>query len=248
MTDSRGWVVVTGASRGIGRAAAEALAAVGFDLILWARSGDALADVASQIRRHGGRVRYASVDVGSASSVDAATASCLEENLTLTGLVLNAGHGVWTALDALDAKEWNGTVDTNLHGTFNVLRIALPRLVDGNGLIIGLLSDSAIYPFAHRAAYSAAKAGMRALLEVTRLEVRERGVRVSLIFLSRVDTFFSGSHVNASPGTRLGALSAADVAGIVKSLFEQPPAIEIRETHLSAMTATFGPFIEKVEL
>jgi serine 3-dehydrogenase len=248
VTGRRGWVLVTGASRGIGEATAMALAVKGFDLILWARTAEALATTASQISATGARVRTASVDVGSADHVSRAAAASLGELDWLAGLVLNAGGGVWSPLDRLDPAEWDDTIRTNLSGAYHVLHQVLPQFTaQAAGLIVGMLSDSVLYPFPERAAYTAAKSGMNALLEVTRREVRSRGIRVSTVLPSRVDTFFHGGHKNASPGTRKGALSAADVAQVVAGLFELPANIEVRSIHMAAMTSTYGPFTERVE-
>jgi NADP-dependent 3-hydroxy acid dehydrogenase YdfG len=247
MSAGRGWVLVTGASRGIGEATATELAAAGFDLVLWARNAEALADVAQRVRALGVRTRTASVDVGSGEQVAAAAKELPGADEHLAGLVLNAGHGVWTPLLRLEPEEWTDTIRSNLDGSYHVLRAVIARLTAQRaGLIVGMLSDSVLHPFADRAAYTAAKAGMSALLEVTRREVRADGVRVSAVLPSRVDTHFQGSHTEAGPSTRAGALSAADVGRVVVGLFEQPPHVEIRQIQLAAMTSTFGLLPERV--
>jgi NADP-dependent 3-hydroxy acid dehydrogenase YdfG len=110
-----------------------------------------------------------------------------------------------------------------------------------------MLSDSALYPFPGRAAYSASKAGMQAMLDVARRETRASGVRVSVVLPSRVDTFFQGGHSDAAPGTREGALSADQVAEVVAGLFALPPAVEIRQIQLAAMTSTYGLLPERIQ-
>ena len=246
MNPPRSPVLITGASRGIGAAVAGQLAASGREVVLWARSAGGLAEVAAKIGTASANVRTAVVDVGDAEQVRAAAAEVARDG-GLSGVVLNAGHGVWRPLAEISDGDWEATLRTNLSGAFHVLRAVLPMLVDATGgLVVGLLSDSAIYSFADRAAYSSAKAGMRSLLEVARREARDRGVRFSLVYPSRVDTCFSGSHRQASPGTRPEALAAEDVAAVIRTLFELPRHVEIRELHLAAMTATFGPYPERV--
>ncbi|MFJ1649775.1 SDR family NAD(P)-dependent oxidoreductase [Streptomyces sp. NPDC088258] len=240
------WVLVTGASRGIGRSTALALAADGYRPVLWARSGDDLADAAREVRAHGVPVRTAVVDVADPAAVARAAAVSLAGLGTLAGLVLNAGQGVWSALSDLEPAVWDRTVRTNLDGGFHVLTAVLPRLIAAPGaLVVGLLSDSALYPFPQRAAYASSKAGLRALLEVTRREVRDKGVRVCQVLPSRVDTYFHGAHTDAAPGSREGALAAADVAAVIAGLFRLPPHVEVREIQMSSLTSTFGPFPEK---
>lgn len=236
---TRGWVLVTGASRGIGAAVARRLAKSGFDLVLWARDKEALTEVAAEAG--GVQVRTAAVDVGDAAQVEAAAAGLPR----LAGVVLNAGSGRWAPLTEVTPDTWSATVRTNLDGPYHVLRAALPRLV-AQGLVVGMLSDSVRYPHAGRAAYTASKAGMAALLEVVRREVRESGVRISALLPSRVDTHFQGSYAEAAPGTREGALSADDVAEVVGGLFDLPGHVEVRQLEFAAMTSSYGPFPERV--
>ncbi|MFE0426987.1 SDR family NAD(P)-dependent oxidoreductase [Streptomyces sp. NPDC058953] len=249
MSERNRWVLITGASRGIGRSIALALAAEGYQPVLWARSGDDLADVADEVRTYGVPVRTAVVDVTDPEMVAQAARTSLAGLDGLAALVLNAGQGVWTPLSELDTAAWDRTVRTNLDGGFQVLTTVLPLLTATPGaLVIGLLSDSVLYPFPERAAYAASKSGLRALLEVTRREVRDKQVRVCSVLPSRVDTHFQGAHESAAPGSRDGALAAEDVAAVVAGLFRLPPHVEVREIQLSAMTSTFGPFPEKAQV
>jgi NADP-dependent 3-hydroxy acid dehydrogenase YdfG len=242
---AQGTVLVTGAGRGIGRAVALELARHGFDLVLWSRSEAPLLEAQAQARALGVSVSHAVLDVGDAEAVEAAAR---EVKGALAGVVLNAGHGVWTSLEALAVEEWRHTLRTNLDGAFHVLHACMPILRQRPGaLLAAVLSDSALYPFAQRGAYAASKAGLRALLEVARRELRTSGSRVSLIYPSRVDTGFQGAHRDAQPGTRKGALDAGDVGRVIAALYTWPPSVEIRELHLSAMTSPFGPFPEVME-
>jgi NADP-dependent 3-hydroxy acid dehydrogenase YdfG len=236
-------VLVTGASRGIGEAIALSLASAGYDLSLWARSEDALEMVAAACVERGAHVDAAVVDVTDAASVQAAAERTIASSGKLAGLVLNAGAGVWCPIERETTTVWDTTIATNLSGSFYVLRACVDALKEAEGgLIVGISSDSALYPFPSRAAYAAAKTGTRALLETARLELRGVGIRVSLVFPARVDTSFQGSHHDAAPGTRPGALSADDVADVVRYLFTVPSSVEIREVHMASLTSPFGPF------
>lgn len=238
-----GRVLITGASRGIGQATALALAQKGYDLALLARTGADLDATAQQCQRHGADVTVAVADVSDPTAVLRAVHAALPVDDPLAGLVLNAGGGVWNSLSQLTDSDWQQGIDTNLGGAFHVLRACLPRLTaNPHGLVVGVLSDSALYPFANRSVYAASKAGMRALLDVARLELQRHGTRVSLLYPSRVDTYFRGSHAEARPGTRAGALDAHDVATVIACLFQWPQAVEIREIHMSSTASDFGPF------
>jgi NADP-dependent 3-hydroxy acid dehydrogenase YdfG len=245
---SRRRVLVTGASRGIGEAISLSLASAGYDLSLWARSGDALEAVAAACIARGAHVDAAIVDVTDAASVRVAAERTIASGGKLAGLVLNAGAGVWRPIEEESTNVWDATIATNLSGAFYVLRACVEALKEvRGGLIVGISSDSALYPFPSRAAYAASKTGMRALLETARLELRGAGVRVSVVFPARVDTSFKGSHHDAAPGTRPGALSAGDVAEVVRYLFATPGSVEIREVHMASLASAFGPFPQCLE-
>jgi NADP-dependent 3-hydroxy acid dehydrogenase YdfG len=239
--DKRGWVLVTGASRGIGAAIASALHRDGFGVILWARDGVALKRLAEALDPTGERVCWAATDVGDAQAVARAVEATLGLARPLKGMVLNAGHGRWRALSDVTLEDWSTTLTGNLTGAFLTLQAALPSLDMAAGpIILGMLSDSAVCAFPNRAAYASAKAGLETLLQTTRREYRSRGVRVSQIYPSRVDTYFAGSHDSAEPGMRSDGLSAEQVAETVRWIFAMPDTVEIRKVELSSIKVTFG--------
>lgn len=243
-TARRATVLVTGASRGIGARTALRLAAAGFDLVLWARTLEDLRQTQQQAAEFGVDVDIAAVDVSDAAQVSAGYAA-IRWHSPLAGLVLNAGSGIWQPITEIDDAVWDQTLATNLRGAMLVLKQVLPDLRRARGgLVVGLLSDSARYPFPGRGAYAASKAGLAALLEVARREARESGVRVTALLPSRVDTSFQGSLEFAGAGCRPGSLSADTVAEVIGWLFELPAEVEVRELQLSALTSTFGPYQE----
>ncbi|MGW2116633.1 SDR family oxidoreductase [Streptomyces zhihengii] len=239
---ARGWVLITGASRGIGRAAALALAGAGYPVILWARTAADLDEVAKTIeQRWGTPVRTAVVDVADPERVDEAAAASLEGVESLRGAVVNAGGGIWSPLEEMSTDDWRQVLGPNLDGAFHTLRTALPYLRRRPGSqIVGLASDSSYNSFAGRGAYCASKAGFLSLLETARREVREDGVRVTALVPSRVDTYFRGKQ----PGSRPEALTMAEAGEMVASVFALPPRIEVREIQFSSLTSSFGMFPE----
>lgn len=235
------WVLVTGASRGIGAAVARRLWDAGFGLILIARNGMALTEVAMDLSPAGERVRCAVADVGDLAQVTNALSTTLSGQERLAGVVINAGHGRWRPLETVPLDEWCATLEGNLTGAFITLKCALPRLdFSAAPIVLGMLSDSALCAFPNRAAYASAKAGLESLLGTVRREYRSRGLRVSLIYPSRVDTHFAGSHEHAGPGTRADGLSAAQVADAVRWIFEAPRSVEVRRLELASIHDTFG--------
>jgi NADP-dependent 3-hydroxy acid dehydrogenase YdfG len=239
--ESSNFVLVTGASRGIGRGAALELARTGFDLILWARSGDELNEVADQCREFGRHVETAQVDVSDYDSIMTAGASSLSSLKNLRGLVLNAGIGIWNSLDAVSVDEWQKIMSTNVDGAFYTLKIAVPLLTNHSfAQIVAVVSDSAAYGYANRPAYCASKWGLRGLVEAVRRDVRPHGVRVTQLLPSRVDTHFRGK----TPGARHDSLSTEEVGRLIAVIFNLPQRVEVRELPVSAITSSYGPFEE----
>lgn len=245
MDRPRRHILVTGASRGIGRAVVLALSQAGWPTICWSRSQEsleALADAAD-----GPRPTVRCVDLTDPASIRAGSDALGKLDVPLAGVILNAGAGRWKSFDDQSFDDWRYTQAVNVDGHYQALRYVMPRLKQTPGAtIIGMLSDSALYPFADRTAYAASKAALRMLLDSLRREVRPHGIRVGMLFPSRVDTYFQGSRDTASPGARLGSLTSEDVAAAIVYMLDQPPAVEIREIHLGAVAATYGPFDERV--
>lgn len=236
-----GVVLVTGASRGIGRSCALALARDGMDVVLWARTAEPLAEVAEICESFGRRARVACVDVADPDAVARAAVETLADLPDLRGLVVNAGAGVWGSLGSLSVADWRGQQGVNLDGAFYTLQAAAPLLGRSSGAqVVAIASDSSLFGYPERSAYCASKAGLIGLMESARRELRGRRIRVTNIFASRVDTFFRGKQ----PGSRPEALTADEVGDVVAALFRMPDRLEVRELHLSALTTTFGPFPE----
>lgn len=240
---ARGWCLVTGASRGIGRAVAEAALAAGFGVIGWARTRPEGVATFEAGAAAPGSFFWQEVDVGDPEAIADACRELGAAGIALAALVLNAGMGRWRPIKETRPADWRQTISVNLDGTFHALQGALPLLDrTGTPLVVGLLSDSALFAFPNRAAYSASKAGMRALLETARLELREQGARLTLLYPSRVDTYFAGSLDEGRPGLRPSGLTATQVADVVAFVLCQPPTVELREVHLSAVGESFGPY------
>ncbi|GHJ47523.1 short-chain dehydrogenase [Catellatospora sp. TT07R-123] len=226
-------VLVTGASRGIGRAVAYALAGAGVPVVLWARDGAALAEVADGCRMRGADAYPRVTDVRDAADVDAAA----RDLPALRAVVLNAGVGQWHPLRDYPVEVWDDTIATNLRGAHLTLVAALPRLLaDGAGQVVAIGSDSGQAGLPERAAYCAAKWGLRGLVEVARAEHRADGLRCTHLAVGAVDTGFR----TGTPGGRPGALAPEDVAATVAWLLAAPRGTEIRELHLASMARPYG--------
>jgi 3-oxoacyl-[acyl-carrier protein] reductase len=223
--------LVTGGSRGIGRAIAHALAAEGAAVAITGRDEAHLADArrtleeaaAAVAGRPGspGRIDARRADVRSYDDIDAAVRGTVDRFGGLDILVNNAGVGVFTNVSDMTPSQWADVIDTNLTGVFNACHAALPHLRRrGGGYIINISSLSGTNPFAGAAAYCASKAGLNAFTEALMQEVRYDGIRVSYVMPGSVATEFSG---NAAAAGADWKIAPTDVADVVVNLLRQDP-------------------------
>ncbi|MFE0512470.1 SDR family oxidoreductase [Streptomyces sp. NPDC058964] len=234
MTDR---VLLTGASRGIGRATAERLAGEGVPLVLWARDQTALEEARAVCERAGGDALIQRVDVRDAAQVRAAVTRLGAEHQGLRAVVVNAGVGEWHPLLRYPDELWDDTLATNLRGAHLTLTHTLPLLLSARSpQLIAVGSDSGLTGLPGRAAYCASKWGLRGLLEVAREEHRSDGLRCTHLAVGAVDTGFR----SGTPGGRPGALDPADVGDVIAWLLALPPHVELRELHAASMALPFG--------
>ena len=209
---SRGTAVVTGASRGIGRAIAGRLAD-GWEVVAVARSGRELDSLRSEIEAAGGDCSTIELDVTDQAAVQHAL-----EGIDADVLVNNAGIGIMKPLLELTVEEWRAMVAVNMDALFYVTRALLPGMVErGKGHVINIGSLSGRGAFVGGTCYSATKHALVGFSESLMMEVRESGVRVSLVMPGSVDTSFSSSRGDSS-----WKLRASDVADAVLFTLEQP--------------------------
>jgi NAD(P)-dependent dehydrogenase (short-subunit alcohol dehydrogenase family) len=213
--------LVTGGSRGIGLAIAQALIAQGANVAVTATSESGLAAARPQLERAGpGRVETLRADVRDAAGAEAAVEAVVARFGGLDVLVNNAGIGRFANVADLTPADWAQVVDTNLTGVFHMCRACIPRLrARGGGFIVNISSLAAANPFAGGAAYCASKAGLNAFSEVLMQELRYDNIRVSCIMPGSVATAFSG---DASRGADW-KIAPEDVGELVLDLLRMPP-------------------------
>ncbi|MBV8614106.1 MAG: SDR family oxidoreductase [Acetobacteraceae bacterium] len=165
-------VIVTGASRGIGAASAEALASAGAAVVLAARDQARVSAVARRIAEAGGRAEAAVCDVADWDSVQGMVAETKRRFGAVTALVNNAGVIEPIArLEQADPAAWARNVQINLIGAFHAIRAVLPEMrAVGRGTIVNISSGAALRPLEGWSAYCAAKAGLAMLTQAVALE------------------------------------------------------------------------------
>ncbi|MGR3764507.1 3-ketoacyl-ACP reductase [Rossellomorea sp. NS-SX7] len=180
---------ITGAGRGIGRAAALELAREGVHLGLIARTESALEQVAEEARSLGVNARFAAADISEMEQVEKAVSS-LENDLGPADILINnAGIGTYGKFLEIDPADWKRTFEVNVFGTYHVTRAVLPQLIAKNrGDIINISSSSGLKGTANSTAYSGSKFAVQGMTEALMQEVRKNNIRVMTLNPSLVAT------------------------------------------------------------
>jgi 3-oxoacyl-[acyl-carrier protein] reductase len=221
--------LVTGGSRGIGRAIAYRLAELGASVAISGRDRAALEDSAAALEKLGGRWFFDVADVTNAVQV-AELVSKTEGALgPISILVNNAGMGLFGPAHEKTEAEWDRVLDTNLKSVFLVSRAVAPSMIRrGAGDIINISSLAGRNTFAGGGIYCASKWGLMGLTGCMAEDLREHGIRVSVICPGSVATEFSGSR----PKNPSKALSPEDVAHAVEAIVTQSPGSFVSEVHV----------------
>jgi NAD(P)-dependent dehydrogenase (short-subunit alcohol dehydrogenase family) len=184
-------VIITGASSGIGAAAAEAFAAEGAHVALVARSPEGLEAVAARVRAGGTPAHVVAADVSDRAQVEAAVEAATAALGGLDILVLNAAAMVFGRFWEVDADAFDHTIAVSFRGAVDTTRAALPHLAaDGGGAIVATGSIMARVPLPTFSSYTAAKHALRGFLNTLRIELRAADipVKVSMVHPGAVDS------------------------------------------------------------
>jgi 3-oxoacyl-[acyl-carrier protein] reductase len=216
--------VVTGSSKGIGYAIAEALARAGADVVVSARNAEEVAEAAGRLNQlGGGRAIGVPADVGRREEAHQLIRAATVELGGLDILVNNAGIGAFGPVDEMDPDTWDRLIATNLSGVFYCCHEAIPHLKSrGDAWIINIASLAGKNPFAGGAAYNASKFGLVGFSEAMMLDVRQQGIRVSYIMPGSVATHFSGPSGGHRDHDTDWMIQPEDVAQVVMELLALP--------------------------
>ncbi len=182
-------VLVTGGSRGIGRAIASSLAIEGATVVLAARDAARLSEAVEGITSAGGRAESVSIDVADRSSVKAATARVLETHGRIDGLVNNAGVTRDNLVLRMKDEDWQAVLATNLTGVFLCTQAVLrPMIKRRSGRIVNVTSVVGLMGNAGQANYAASKAGVVGFTKSVAREVASRGITVNAVAPGFIET------------------------------------------------------------
>ena len=182
--------IVTGGSRGIGRAIAVELAAHGYQIVITYKANDEAAEETLRlIREAGGSGEAVKFDVGNAAEAEGAVNDLLGRLERIDVLVNNAGVTADGLFLMMPRKDWDAVIDTTLHGFYNMTKPVLRKMLRRkSGAIVSLSSVSALVGNRGQANYAAAKAGLIAASRVLSSEVARLGIRVNVVAPGPIDT------------------------------------------------------------
>lgn len=227
--------LVTGGTRGIGRAIVDELQRLGCFVYATGRDRKLLAALNAQMGNHG---RAISCDVRSEKHWNALFREIKEDRGQLDFLINNAGMtNPPTSVEQISLEAFQEVVDVNLTGLLRVTKHALPQMRPG-GVIVNNLSVAAQRVFPGAAAYCASKFGALGLTNTLREELRERGIRVTALLPGPVDTDIWNVIWKDAPRERMS--TPADVARAVATVLQLPPGTTIESLHVGPTRGELG--------
>jgi 3-oxoacyl-[acyl-carrier protein] reductase len=221
--------LITGASRGIGRATALALAAEGADVVITARAEDELQSLAGEVEALGRKALVVSADVTQESGV----AKLYERTMATFGrvdiLVNNAGVGKFGALETMSAADYDWMMNVNMRGTFLVTHAFLPGMqAQKDGYLVFVGSVAGLKGLAYESVYCASKHAQHGFATALDEECRQHNIKVSYVAPGGVDTYFALGTGRTQGDPKLQEyLDSEDVAEAVVYAVKQPPKARV---------------------
>jgi NAD(P)-dependent dehydrogenase (short-subunit alcohol dehydrogenase family) len=232
-------VLITGASRGIGHAAARQFAQAGWDLLLVSRSEAALQSLASELSASGRKVRYRAIDLADPEAIAEGVAALLREGLRPSVLINNAG-AAWTGdLLAMPLERWQWLFQLNLTSVFQMCAAVVPVMRPSGGLVINVSSHAARHAFSGWGAYCTTKAALASFTRCLAEEERSHGIRACTLTLGAVDSPLWDSSTVQSDFDRRAMLPLEQAAVALLHLAQQPATQVIEDLTLMPATGAF---------
>lgn len=231
-------ILITGASKGIGRVLALKLAEAGHAVGVVARSSAELHTLKAEIEAIGGKAEVFVGDIADENLAKTAVATMVERFGTLDIMVNNAGFGIFKKVENTAADEWDAVMATNVRGTFLFSKAAIaPMKAQGSGHIVNIASDVAKRVFDGGSLYCASKYAQDAFSMALRKEVRKDGIKVSVVYSGLVDTHFH-AHPQGDPHAAAW-LRDSDVADAILYILNAPSHVVVDELMIHPLSQDY---------
>lgn len=223
--------LITGGSKGIGFGIAEALVKEGVNVVITGRTQKTLDEATQKLHKlNGGKVIAIQADVCQFEDQKEAVAKAKNEFGKLDIVIANAGLGHFASIDELTIEQWNQTINTNLSGPFYTLKAGLNELRENKGYFLAISSLAGTNFFKGGSAYNASKFGVTGFTQAAMLDMREWGIKTSVIMPGSVATYFNGNTPDEKDSWKI---QKEDIGKIVVDLLKMdsralPSKIEVR--------------------
>ncbi|ADB38210.1 SDR family oxidoreductase [Spirosoma linguale] len=229
-------IVITGASSGLGEAAARHLSALGATVVLGARRADRIDELAKEIQDQGGKALAMATDVTQRDQVKNLVDAAVDQFGRVDVILNNAGIMPLSPMDRLNVAEWDTMIDVNIKGVLNGIAAVLPYMKEQkSGQIINTSSVAGHKVFTGSAVYSATKYAVRALTEGLRMEVKPYNIRTTIVCPGAVQTelleHITEADIQQANKEYVGAvgISPDSFARVVAFAISQPEDVDINE-------------------
>jgi NADP-dependent 3-hydroxy acid dehydrogenase YdfG len=230
-------VLITGASKGIGRRLTLDLASQGANLGLVARSTEELKQVQAEAAQAGAEALIFTGSVADETLASQSADALLSRFGKIDYLINNAGYGIFGPTESYTEKAWSELYDTNVKGTFLFSKAVLPSMKKaGSGHIINVASDVAKRVFDGGALYCSSKFAQDAFSAALRKEVRKHGIKVSVVYSGLVDTQF---HAKKDASASKDWLKDEDMSQAILFMMAQPRHVVIDELMIHPLSQDY---------
>ena len=224
-------VIVTGASRGIGKEIALSLGKEGMNVVLAARNEGELNALQQELEGLGAKALAVPTNIAEEEEVSRLFEKTMEAFGQVDVVINNAGLGFFKPVEELTAREWDLVMEVNVKGTFLLTKAVIPHMKSKkSGLIINIASDVSKRTFANGSLYCASKYAQHAFAESVRKEVISHGIKVSNIYPGMVDSTFGDSEQGAD--YKKEWLQPQDIAKAILYILQAPNYVVIDELML----------------
>ena len=232
-------VLITGATKGIGRSTAQTFAKAGWDLILLSRDIQKLQDLKNELSNTGVKIYILACDLSQSDRVDQYLNQCIKSCGCPTVVINNAGFAFNGELVSMPLDKWQEIIQVNLTSVFQICSCIVPLMRIKGGLIINVSSHAANNAFPQWGAYCVSKAALASFTKCLREEERKNSIRACTITLGSVNTPLWDSEFVNSDFNKDSMLSSDQVSENILFIAEQPKHQLIEDLTLMPATGAF---------
>jgi NADP-dependent 3-hydroxy acid dehydrogenase YdfG len=231
-------ILITGASKGIGKAIALSLAAMDVNIGLVARSQKELQELQNEIAAKGSRAEIFCGSVAEEAFVNATIQTMQQKFGAIDVMINNAGFGIFNTVENTTAAQWDDVFATNTKGTFLFCKAVIPQMkAKKNGHIINVASDVAKRTFGGGSLYCASKYAQDAFSSAIRKELRPFEIKVSVVYSGLVDSYFHADPQGSA--NHDDWLKNEDMANAILYIISQPKHVVIDELMIHPLSQEY---------